>query len=148
MLPQSIGRRYESCGNTCKCVGVCVDRVRQGRNEGESVMKVTGERANGSECVSEPTTPQWFSGVSQLGHARARQRVHLERVHRLERTWNDLERVSVSRVGACYVASVGRVRVAGACPLGVLALACEWAMVRRVRQVVTNVRWNYMRPCA
>lgn len=111
-------------------------------------MKATDERANGSECVSEPTTPQWFSGVSQLGHARARQRVHLERVHRLERTWNDLERVSVSRVGACYVASVGRVRVAGACPLGVLALACEWAMVRRVRQVVTNVRWNYMRPCA
>ena len=47
--------------------------------------------------------------------------------------------VSVSRVGACYVASVGRVRVAGACPLASLALACEWAGVLGVR---------VMRPCS
>ncbi len=41
--------------------------------------------------------------------------------------------LNVSRVGRGYVASVGRVRVAGACPLGALALACEWAGVLGVR---------------
>ena len=49
----------------CECVRVCVDRVRQGRNEGESVMKATDERAGESECVSGPTLSQCFSGVSQ-----------------------------------------------------------------------------------
>lgn len=111
----------------CECVRVCVDRVRACRNEGQSVMKATDERAGESECVSGPTTRQCFSGVSQLGHARARQRAQLERVHRLERTTNDPACMSVSRVGRVYVASVGRVRVASGCPLRALADACEWA---------------------
>lgn len=37
--------------------------------------------------------------------------------------------VSVSRIGRVYIASVGRVRVAGSCPLRALAEACEWARV-------------------
>lgn len=90
-------------------------------------MNATNERAMVGECVSEPTLSQCFSGVSQLGHARARQRVQLDRVHRLERASNELERVSVSRAGGVFIASVGRVRVAGRCPLRALAEACEWA---------------------
>lgn len=45
----------------------------------------------------------------------------------------DRSMVGVVRVGRGYIASVGRVRVAGACPLGALALACEWAGVLGVR---------------
>jgi hypothetical protein len=121
------------------------------------------ERANGSECVSGPTTPQCFSGVSRPKRASGAKPELLRRWYPATCEWGELvmqvpepgvmyaqgerkpvpkppQTVSVSRIGACYVASVGRVRVAGACPLGALALACEWAMVRRVRQVVTNVR--------
>jgi len=126
-------------------------------------MKVTGERAMVSDDASEPTLSQWFSLVSQSrlyddtndpplvyddrGNMTTAQYLELVRGVR-KPTTNDPETVDVRQVGACYIASVGRVRVAGACPLGALALACEWAMVRRVRQVVTNVRWNYMRPCS
>lgn len=40
---------------------------------------------------------------------------------------NDPDAMGVVRVGRGYVASVGRVRVASACPLRALADACEWS---------------------
>lgn len=127
------------------------------------MTKATDERAMVSDDVSGPTTRQCFSLVSQSrfyddtndpplvyddrGNMTTAQYLELVRGVR-KPTTNDPETVDVRQVGACYIASVGRVRVAGACPLGALALACEWAMVRRVRQVVTNVRWSYVRPCS
>ena len=100
-------------------------------------MKATDERAMVGECVSEPTLPQCFSGVSQdaiWGVATDRVPVpwvlpcRMPQGERKPPT-NDPETVSVSRVGTCYVASIGRVRVAGACPLRALADACEWSRV-------------------
>ena len=97
------------------------------------MMKATDERANVSECVSGPTTRQCFSPMSQdaafvttTDRSSVRRKMpHNER----KRTTNDPACVSVSRIGRVYVASVGRVRVAGACPLLAMADACEWARV-------------------
>ena len=103
-------------------------------------MRETGVGAG--ECVSEPTLPQCFSPSIQWGVAASPIPVPWvlpcpdpRSVPRGERkpVTNDPDTVSVSRVGARYVASVGRVQVAGACPLASLALACEWASVLGVR---------------
>lgn len=152
MLPQSIGTHNESCVIVRVCVGVCVDRRRQGRNEGESVMKATGERAGVSECVSGPTTRQWFSVMSRSKRAPVAKPELLRRWYPATCEWGELvmqvpepgvvyaqgerkplpkppQTVSVFRIGSVFIASVGRVRVAGACPLRALADACEWSRV-------------------
>ncbi len=113
-----------------------------GESEGKAMRNVGESGANVGECVSEPTPSQCFSPSIQWGVAASPIPVPWvlpcpdpRSVPRGERkpVTNDSETVSVSRVGRGYVASVGRVRVAGACPLASLALACEWAGVLGVR---------------
>lgn len=62
-----------------------------------------------------------------------------ERLGAVDASTDDRWTVGASRVGACYVASVGRVRVAGACPQEAVALACECAVSERGRAEAVRV---------
>ena len=125
------------------------DGVQQG--EGRAMRKRDESGAKAGECVSEPTLHQCFSpsvrsscvcrssivwgllqGVDAGVCGVCGRWVGVSHGERKAST-NDSESVSVSRVGGVYVASVGRVRVAGACPLLSLAQACEWASALVVR---------------
>ena len=123
----------------CDCVAIVPGRDE---SEGKAMGNVSETGVKVGECVSESTPHQCFSPSIQWGVAASPIPVPWvlpcpdpRRVSQDERkpVTNDSETVGVSRVGACYVASVGRVRVAGACPLGALAQACEWAGVLGVR---------------
>jgi hypothetical protein len=115
-------------------------------------MKATGKRAMERECVSGSTLSQCFSTMSRTNRVTDAKPLLLRRWYPETCTWGELtlqvpelgvmyaqgerkplpkppETVSVSRIGACYVASVGRVRAVSGCPLVALADACEWARV-------------------
>lgn len=95
------------------------------------MLKATDERAGESECVSGPTLSQCFSLMSLDAACvtttdRSSVRRRMPQGERKPLT-NDPETVNVFRIGSVFIASVGRVRVAGGCPLRSLADACEWA---------------------
>jgi hypothetical protein len=112
-------------------------------------MRATGERVMVGECVSESTSHQCFSTtdqttLSQCFSLTSQDAIWGVAADRVPVPWvlpcrmpeserkplpKHPESVGVVQVGACYVASVGRVRVAGACPLVALAQACEWSRV-------------------